>query len=199
MSKEPWNICWPPTTRSEATDERLEAADPVAGGGVSPPQVGGAERTAHAFNRFLMTTRGVRVMVASSSLSSGFLEGVEVKNLFDPGGLRSLTGEAGVVCAQSDHIPLAARLASACKKPIIYFVHSTLAASCPDQSRSPAPQFVVYNAHWVRDQLAWPMRSVVARPPVDWRHYRVETNREHVTLINVDPDKGSDLFFECAR
>lgn len=164
-----------------------------------PDHLRGAEQTAHAFNRYLMASREILVVVASSNLTAGSFEGVECRGLFDTGGLRALTDRAGVVCGQLDHIPLAARLASACKKPVIYFVHNAHPTPCPYLAANPAPQLVVYNAHSVREQLAWPMHSVVAYPPVDWRHYRVATNRECVTLVTVEPLKGSDVFFECAR
>ena len=164
-----------------------------------PDYGGGAEWTAHEFNRFLIASRGVRVIVASARVPAGKFEGVEIRSVIDPPGLRRLVGRASVICTQLDHTGLAAHLATVCRKPIVYFMHSTLRLACPYRPDNPAPQHVVYNAEWVRDELAFPMTSVVARPPVDWRRFRVETTRECVTLVNVRADKGSAVFFECAR
>jgi hypothetical protein len=164
-----------------------------------PDHGGGAEQAAHAFNRYLIDTRNVRVIVASANLPAGRFEGVEIETIFTPGRLRALVDEADVMCAQLSHEELAAHLAARARKPTIHFVHNTFRAASPYRPDNPAPQYVAYNSEWVRDALGFPMPSIDARPPVDWRHYQVQSTRECITLVNVRADKGGDVFLACAR
>jgi glycosyltransferase involved in cell wall biosynthesis len=164
-----------------------------------PDHGGGAEWTAHAFNRYLIESRRARVTVLSSRLLRGQFEEVDVEPLFGDGRVRALVERADLVCTQLDHMDLAAGLARACGKPIVFFLHSTLRTDIPLDPDHPRGQFVVYNAEWVRAALPLHAPSIVIPPPVDWRRYEVPAGGPSVTMVNLRRHKGSGVFFECAR
>ncbi|MEU7096059.1 glycosyltransferase family 4 protein [Kitasatospora aureofaciens] len=59
----------------------------------------------------------------------------------------------------------------------------------------------VYNSEWLRDELRiyQPVPNyLVVRPPIYSEEYRT-TPGDRVTLINLNEDKGSKVFFELAR
>lgn len=61
------------------------------------------------------------------------------------------------------------------------------------------PDMVVFNTHWVKESLQRPgMRSIVVHPPVFADQHATNPGRK-VTLVNLNEDKGSGLFYELAR
>jgi glycosyltransferase involved in cell wall biosynthesis len=57
---------------------------------------------------------------------------------------------------------------------------------------------VVCNSHATRAALGWDGPTIVAHPPVWPDQYRT-TPGDKITLINISPPKGVDLFFRLAK
>ena len=94
-------------------------------------------------------------------------------------------------------------------KPVFHLIHNTHPyASIIDAEK---PQFIVYNSEYSRDLLDYKHESIVVHPPVDYRHYdttinhskmseyREEVKRDAITLINLNENKGADIFFRLAE
>lgn len=58
------------------------------------------------------------------------------------------------------------------------------------------PSLIVYNTHWVREAFGRP--GIVVHPPVRPEDHAT-TPGNAVTLVNLNQDKGAELFYELAR
>lgn len=55
----------------------------------------------------------------------------------------------------------------------------------------------VYNTKWVKEAIGQP--GIVVHPPLEWDRHRVEETGTHVTLVNLQDNKGVHLFNRLAR
>lgn len=61
------------------------------------------------------------------------------------------------------------------------------------------PDLVVFNTQWVAHQWSkHAQKSIVVHPPV-WAHEHATTPGDHVTMINMNKDKGALVFYQLAR
>lgn len=159
----------------------------------------GAEYMAHDLNKFLLS-RGhtVRVLLRQAP-------GNKVSSLYDYQGvqvfpvksnIQGLYSTSDIVFTHLDYTREAIFTARKYGKRCVHFVHN----SSPYDSVKDAPEVeVVYNSNWVKEELKYPNRSFVLYPPVDYRHYTVNTTREYITLINVDFNKGGHILKAIAE
>lgn len=66
---------------------------------------------------------------------------------------------------------------------------------------SHAPDFLVYNTHWIRDKFAEEFNKIpnlVIHPPIVAERYKVDRGK-NVTLVNLFERKGSNLFYSLAE
>jgi glycosyltransferase involved in cell wall biosynthesis len=73
-----------------------------------------------------------------------------------------------------------------------------MAHSDPQPGTVEGAALVVCNSHATRAALRWAGPTIVAHPPVWPDQYRT-TPGDKVTLINLSPMKGGDLFYRLAR
>lgn len=86
------------------------------------------------------------------------------------------------------------------KRPVFFIVHNTHPYKCAQDPR--LPMNVIYNSHYAQEVLNYPHPSMVLHPPVDWRKYDVcpdPINNRYITLINLNKNKGGEIFYEIAK
>lgn len=93
-----------------------------------------------------------------------------------------------------------AHICKVLKRPVFFIVHNTHPYKCAQDPR--LPMNVIYNSHYAREVLNYPHPSMVLHPPVDWRKYNVcpdPINNRYITLINLNKNKGGEIFYEIAK
>lgn len=86
------------------------------------------------------------------------------------------------------------------KRPCFFIVHNTHSYKCAEDARIPLN--IIYNSQFAKDKLNYPHPNMVLHPPVDYRVYDVCPNpidNNFITLINLNKNKGGEIFYEIAR
>lgn len=78
--------------------------------------------------------------------------------------------------------------------PSVRFVHG----APMDTKRMRGAALAVCNSQATADALAWDGSKIVCHPPTDVERYRTAPG-DRVTLVNLTPAKGGDLFWHIAR
>lgn len=158
----------------------------------------GAEMMAHSLNKFLLERgHSVRVLLRQASSNNPnqvyHHEGVMVfppRTKPDP-----LYMTSDVIFTHLDYTREAILTAKRFGKKVVHFVHN----SSPYGSILEHPEVdIVYNSEWIKEELNYPNRSFVLRPPCDWRVYKVPRG-SNITLINLDTNKGGHILREIAK
>lgn len=83
------------------------------------------------------------------------------------------------------------------QKPLVHLVHN--AAQLPAAHVDGGP-LAVFNAQTVADQVTFDGPSVVLHPPLNPRSYRrFRKPGEHITLVNLNAEKGAELFWALVK
>lgn len=168
----------------------------------------GGEVMAHTMLRHLVS-RGHQVDVLLSSTHEGIHEPYEVDGITvyprtgraDPSRWFLGGDKPDVMMAHLENVPRMSALAKMYKVPMVHLAHNTHAATV-SQLRRAYPNLAVYNSQWMRDYILGYLGedardSIVVRPPVIAEDYAT-TPGDRITLVNLWPDKGSDLFYRLA-
>lgn len=115
----------------------------------------------------------------------------------------ALAAGADVVLSHLEGVPYAKEAAARGRVPAVSICHNTHAQSFEEAS---GVDLAVYNSQWMREaaeefyadgRYPPPRRTMVVRPPVFAEDYRT-TPGDRVTLINLNDNKGGNLFWELA-
>lgn len=170
-----------------------------------PVDNAGGEWALHHMLRPLAAA-GHRVdVLARSCPEPTVLEGVRVW----PDSLRhveALAAAADVLVGHLFFTREVVHLAAQRQLPLVYLFHNTFTVEHWNLTPNNLTA-CVYNACWVRDQVAdggglTGHPSAVVRPPVALADYEVPEaahQRTYTTLVNPNPDKGGDVFYDLAR
>jgi glycosyltransferase involved in cell wall biosynthesis len=161
-----------------------------------PDHAAGAEMMVHSMFRALIA-RGHRVVVwltrESVTVAPYVLDGVSVY----PVGSEVPDWDAcDVVVSHLENVPSAARAALVHGKRFVNVVHNDR-----DMTRlwlHGHTDLVVYNSEWMAESLGRGPGRIIVRPPVIADDYRT-TPGSRVTLVNLNAEKGGQLFAELAR
>jgi glycosyltransferase involved in cell wall biosynthesis len=96
--------------------------------------------------------------------------------------------------------PWTVNICKVLKRPVFFIVHNTHVYKCAINPK--LPMNVIYNSQYAREVLNYPHPSMVLHPPVDWRKYDVcpdPINNRYITLINLNKNKGGEIFYEIAK
>lgn len=105
-----------------------------------------------------------------------------------------------VVVSHHQHVLYAIRKARVLKARSVFLVHNPL-----DLNQRPLamkPDLVVFNSDHVRETLSKfgePRQSMTFHPPLTPDRHRVEKTGDRLTLVNLNRDKGSELFYRLAE
>lgn len=165
----------------------------------------GAEWMLHTMLRALVE-RGHEVTVWLSRYSAlrepYELDGVKVVPFASQLDIGSAIRRADVAVSHLENVPSLGALSRGFKAKFVAVCHNTFQRTFQDASGA---ALAVYNSAWMRDEAAEhyadkpnpPMSSLVIRPPVFADDYRT-TPGDAITLVNVNEDKGGDLFWRLA-
>lgn len=102
-----------------------------------------------------------------------------------------------VIISHHDNTQRAARIAQQINKPFVFLMHNDFDFNITLLSLN--PDLVVFNTDWIKDKYAHLVcNSMVLHPPV-WAHEHETAPGDHITLVNLNKDKGAEIFYEMAR
>ncbi|MFI9026304.1 glycosyltransferase [Streptomyces sp. NPDC053560] len=171
-----------------------------------PYRCAGSETMLHAMMRAVKDT-GLDVLVICSAMPeapvSWTVDGVPYESL-EPRAARALIRSIRprAIVTHHDFAARAIDLSKALRCKSVLLVHSDLDVAGRTLARQ--PDMAVYNSHWVRDSLtsrypvARRIRSLVVHPPVAPEDHRTPGEGRHVTLVNLNRDKGVETWHAAA-
>src|ERR1044072_4216992 len=161
----------------------------------------GAEYVAHNINKYLLK-KGHEVRILNlRSKDTYHYEGVDVFGNV-PANMSNLDVYrwADVVLTHLDFTKYTINVSSIVKKPVVHFVHNSF--KYPEIKEAIKPQSVVYNSHWVKEELRYDHHNMVLYPPCPIDEYSLGLHPkqgEYITLINLNENKGGWVFFRLAK
>lgn len=175
-----------------------------------PHHNAGAEMTLHVMLRRLVE-RGHEVHVVLSreqrnTYGNYTFEGVEVHAYGGAGTVFPQFHASDVVIAHLENVPRAAALCSIHSKPMVHLIHNTHDFTKSALRTGPA-QLAVFNTDWMKAdyEAFWSWQGtgpfpphVVVHPPVDPAPLSKVKHGQAITLINLNEDKGGQLFWSLA-
>lgn len=81
--------------------------------------------------------------------------------------------------------------------PLVTLVHNNMPATKQWLKSSPPRGLVVYNSQWVKNDIG--LSGMVLHPQARPIKKHPKVKQDKVLLVNLIPEKGSDLFFELAK
>jgi glycosyltransferase involved in cell wall biosynthesis len=102
-----------------------------------------------------------------------------------------------VIVSHHDNTFRAAGIARSLGIPYVFIMHNDF---LPNQELlNLKPDLTVFNTQWIRDKFDHVVdRSLVLHPPV-WADEHATTPGDHITLVNLNENKGCRIFYEMAR
>lgn len=178
--------------------------------GYPPRHNAGAEWMVHSMLRALVE-RGHDVSVWLSRYTDDRteydLDGVQVVPLQSRLDVGTAIKRASVVVSHLENVPSASALARGYGRPLAVICHNTHRPSFRDMAAG-GTALAVYNSEWMRAEAELffaeypkgvrPGRDVIVRPPVFADEYRTKPGNK-VTLVNLNAEKGGELFGKLAR
>ncbi|MGH3760257.1 glycosyltransferase family 4 protein [Actinophytocola sp.] len=107
--------------------------------------------------------------------------------------------EPDVLVTHHQETPHTSKLGRDLGVPVVHVIHNHMHHT--NLWLHKRPQLAVFNTHWITRHFAKRhkgLRSVVVHPPV-WRHEHTTTPGDRVTLVNLNRDKGSGVFYALAE
>lgn len=178
--------------------------------GYPPRHNAGAEWMVHSMLRALVE-RGHDVSVWLSRYTDDRaeydLDGVQVVPLQTRLDAATAIRKADVVVSHLENVPSAGALARGYGKPLAVVCHNTHLPSFRQMAAGDTA-LAVYNSQWMAREAELffaeypkgvrPGREVIVRPPVFAAEYRTKPGNK-VTLVNLNAEKGGELFGKLAR
>jgi glycosyltransferase involved in cell wall biosynthesis len=175
--------------------------------GYPPEHNAGSEWMLHSMLRPL-AARGHRVQVWLSHPGRTDkpyeIDGVQVVPYQAGLDFAAVATKADVLLSHFENVPLVAGIAREQRIPLAVICHDNFPASF---HQAAGADLVVYNSEWIRrdgeifyagyPREFLPRHSIIVRPPVIAEEYRT-TPGEAATLVNLNPDKGGELFWQIA-
>ena len=183
----------------------------VARFGLYPPRHNaGSEWMSHSCLRALVA-RDHEVVVWLSRYSADTepydIDGVRVIPYAARLDFAAAAKQADVIVSHHENVPPAGALARGMGRPFVVICHNTAPVIFKNVGRGSTALAVYNSLHMQAEAEAFfceyttalrPAESIVVRPPVIAADYAT-TPGDRVTLINMNPDKGGDLFWQLAE
>lgn len=102
-----------------------------------------------------------------------------------------------VIVTHHDNTLIAKRISNKLKIPLVFISHNDLSVVYPHLALE--PDLVVFNTEWLAEKLKQDgMNYTIVHPPVYADEHRTSPGTK-VTLVNLNENKGSGVFYELAR
>lgn len=135
-------------------------------------------------------------MEAPENWTWGPVKGISKKGLTD-GEKAVLETRPDLIISHHQNAIPSIRMAKGLGAKSVFIQHN----SFPDNSAIllERPDLVVFNTHWIADLWGKHTRShMVVHPPV-WPEEHATTPGDHITMINLNRDKGALVFYQLAK
>ena len=137
-----------------------------------------------------------------SNLSDVEMDGVKIKRVRNPviGGRQVQQFRPDVVVSHHQHVLHAIRVARTIRARSVFLTHNDM-----DLNKGPLamrPDLVIHNSEWVRESLGRftkPAHEFVMHPPLTPDRHTVPSTGDALTLINLNRDKGAEVFYRLAE
>lgn len=163
-----------------------------------PRQCVGSWMMTHGLLRALVA-RGHRVDVVLSAMTGDayLLDGVHVWPHVGKSDPFRFLADADVIVAHTGGAGRPTTLGQMTGVPVVHICHNTSAQSAAMLRRGGAA-LTVFNSVQMAARFAGHGPSIVVHPPVDVATFPTASG-DHVTLINVSPEKGAETFYRLAE
>jgi len=169
-----------------------------------PRHLCGAETMIHGIAKHLISKgHNVRVLLHQANyvrITNNYtFDGVDVfppnPNVID-GLMRWCDG----VFTHLDYTRWTIHTAKMYKKPVFHLIHNS--HPYPEIIMAEKEQHIIYNSFWLKDLLNYNFSNFILPPPTDYRFFDLKNDpnkSEYITLINLNKNKGGDIFEQIAR
>ena len=168
-----------------------------------PDHNAGSEWMAHEINQFLIKNMNYRVNVIADSSSINEFERVNILERQNTLKNERFIKHSALILSHHTQESSAVTTANIIKRPIICLIHDDKRTENLQQYiRLPYKKniYLIYNSNWLKEYYSlFGFQGFVLYPPVFWRDYIVNTNREYVVLINCNSNKGGEVLIEIAK
>jgi glycosyltransferase involved in cell wall biosynthesis len=167
-----------------------------------PEHNAGAEWMAHSMNTYLVRESNAKVNVILNKKQVDQYERIKILSRKDKESVKKAIEDSQVLLSHLDMEPNAVNTAKEVKKPLVLVMHNSFRMKHLNVFKESLPEnlYLVHNSKWIQDYykpLGLP--SIVLYPPVDWRDYSVTSSKEYVSLINMNTNKGGELFLRLVE
>ena len=169
-----------------------------------PRHLCGAESMAHRISKHLISKgHNVRVLLHQANqikiTNTYTYDGVDV---FPPNQnvVENLFRWSHCVFTHLDYTRWTIGMAGMMKKPVFHLIHNT--HLYPEIANADTSQHIVYNSLWAKDKLGYKWSNFILTPPTDYRDFdlKIDTaDNEYITLINLNENKGGEIFYQIAK
>lgn len=164
-----------------------------------PDHNAGAETTLHDILRYLVTQGWeAHVVVLGQNEKEYSIDGVQVHVSASRKKVLEYIGTADITISHLEHSKRTHLVSRRWGKPSVHLVHNTHPLTKQWAASSDA---LIFNTDWVSEHKNFSDFTqpwMVARPAVSPDRYKVSRGSA-VTLINLWPDKGADIFYKMAE
>ena len=170
----------------------------------------GSETVLHELMRAVVDAGHEAVVVCTHQNSEQMWRGTEPETELDGvrvvrvrnqiiGGQKVARWKPDVILTHHQHATHAIKVARSCNARSVLTVHNDMDVNArPLRHR---PDLVIFNSEWVRESLSrfgTPTESLVFHPPLTPDRHHVAATGDAVTLVNLNADKGANLFYTLA-
>ncbi len=162
----------------------------------------GAEMMAHHMNTFLIRESNKKVNVILNNINDNMYERVNIISRKDIVKREAAILDSQLLLSHLDNEHFAVKTGVVAKKPVVLVMHNSFRKKYLKVFKDMLPNnlYLIHNSIWIKDYYSeFNIPSIVVYPPVDWRDYAVETTREYVSLINMNKNKGGEIFYELVK
>lgn len=151
----------------------------------------------HEIFRYL-TSRGHSVEVLVDRGRALEVDGIFVYRYGSDRHIMRRHERADIVITHLDRTHQAIGYAKRAGNPICHVIHNPwqIEAFSLDEERA---DMLVFNSVWLKRECGWSGFSIVVRPPVYERDFRVQKRGDKITLVSLSPAKGCHTFFKIAK
>ncbi len=164
-----------------------------------PDHNAGAETTLHDILRYLVSEGWeAHVVVLQPYEKEYVIDGVQVHVSANRKKVLEYIGQVDITISHLEHSKRTHLVSSRWGKPSVHLVHNTHPLTKQWAASSDA---LIFNTDWVSEHenfSDFTQPWMVARPAVDPERYKVSRGKS-VTLINLWPDKGAEIFYAMAK
>lgn len=161
----------------------------------------GAEYMLHNMVKYLQAQgHNVRILLHQANhykITNNYtFDGVDVFPPTEPV-VDGLMRWADVVFTHLDYTRWTIHAAAMYRKPVFHLIHNS--HPYPEIIDAEKRQHIIYNSEWLKDLLSYKYPNFVLPPAVDYRNFDYPATGSHITLINLNENKGGHIFVEIAK